>query len=44
VAQEFGDHPDTAILRMQWARHAVEEAFVPATGPGAVADTEYAAA
>jgi hypothetical protein len=26
VAQEFGDHPETAILRMQWARAAVEQA------------------
>lgn len=23
VAQEFGDHPDTAVLRMRWAREAV---------------------
>ena len=28
VAQEFGDHPETAILRMRWAREAVERAFV----------------
>ena len=45
VAQEFGDHPETAILRMRWARHAVDEAFVPATGSAAVdqaADSEYA--
>jgi hypothetical protein len=28
VAQEFGDHPETAILRMRWAREAVEQAFL----------------
>ena len=27
VAQEFGDHPDTAIARMRWARMAEAEAF-----------------
>ena len=27
VAQEFGDHPDTAVMRMRWARHAVTQAF-----------------
>jgi hypothetical protein len=25
VAQEFGDHPDTAALRMHWARAAVSD-------------------
>jgi hypothetical protein len=25
VAQEFGDHPDTAALRMRWARAAVRD-------------------
>jgi hypothetical protein len=25
VAQEFGDHPDTAILRMRWARATVRD-------------------
>jgi hypothetical protein len=28
VAQEFGDHPETAILRMRWARAAVEQAYL----------------
>jgi hypothetical protein len=28
VAQEFGDHPEAAILRMRWAREAVEQAFL----------------
>jgi hypothetical protein len=27
VAQEFGEHPDCAISRMRWARHAVRLAF-----------------
>ncbi len=27
VAQEFGDHPETAVTRMRWARQAVDETF-----------------
>ena len=27
VAQEFGDRPDCALGRMQWARRAVRDAF-----------------
>jgi hypothetical protein len=27
VAQEFGDHPDTAAARMRWARQVAGEAF-----------------
>jgi len=27
VAQEFGDHPETAVIRMRWARGVVVEAF-----------------
>jgi hypothetical protein len=27
VAQEFGDHPDTAVARMRWARMLEAEAF-----------------
>jgi hypothetical protein len=27
VAQEFGDHPETAVIRMRWARMAVREGF-----------------
>ncbi|MEU7907720.1 hypothetical protein [Actinoplanes sp. NPDC049118] len=27
VAQEFGEHPDCALGRMQWARNAVRTAF-----------------
>ena len=27
VAQEFADHPDTAVTRMRWARQVVGKAF-----------------
>jgi hypothetical protein len=27
VAQEFGDHPETAVNRMRWARAVAREAF-----------------
>jgi len=27
VAQEFGDHPETAVFRMRWARGVAREAF-----------------
>ena len=27
VAQEFGDHPETAVVRMRWARFVIGEAF-----------------
>ncbi|BCJ50764.1 hypothetical protein Asp14428_22390 [Actinoplanes sp. NBRC 14428] len=27
VAQEFGEHPDCALGRMQWARRAVRSAY-----------------
>jgi hypothetical protein len=40
VAQEFGDHPETAVTRMRWARAVAREAFGdPAleAGPGATA-------
>ena len=30
VAQEFGEHPDCAPGRMQWARRAVRNAFAVA--------------
>ncbi|GLY93743.1 hypothetical protein [Actinoplanes sp. NBRC 103695] len=30
VAQEFGEHPDCALGRMQWARTAVRNAFTAA--------------
>jgi hypothetical protein len=38
VAQEFGDHPETAAIRMRWARGVAYEAFAdspPEPGPGA---------
>jgi hypothetical protein len=40
VAQEFGDHPETAVTRMRWARAVAREAFGdPAleAGPSATA-------
>ena len=38
VAQEFGDHPETAVARMRWARTVATETFggsgpVPAQTP-----------
>jgi hypothetical protein len=27
VAQEFGDHPETAVIRMRWARAVAREAI-----------------
>jgi hypothetical protein len=27
VAQEFGDHPETAVARMRWARGVADEVF-----------------
>lgn len=30
MAQEFGDHPLTAVARMRWARDLVTEVFEPA--------------
>ena len=38
VAQEFGDHPETAVIRMRWARAVAREAFADSAsqpGPGA---------
>jgi hypothetical protein len=38
VAQEFGDHPETAVIRMRWARRVTREAFAdpaPEQGPAA---------
>jgi hypothetical protein len=37
AAQEFGDHPETAVIRMRWARAVAHEAFaepMPELGPG----------
>ena len=33
VAQEFGDHPETAAERMCWARAVVGDVFAPPPGP-----------
>jgi len=33
VAQEFGDHPETALARMRWARGVVGEVFAAPPGP-----------
>jgi hypothetical protein len=36
VAQEFGDHPGTAVIRMRWARAVTHQAFTetaPDPGP-----------
>lgn len=39
VAQEFGDHPETAVMRMLWARALAREAFADSgSEPGARAD------
>jgi hypothetical protein len=39
VAQEFGDHPETAVIRMRWARAMAREAFADsASEPGPQAD------
>ena len=27
VAQEYGDHPETAVMRMRWARETVLKAY-----------------
>ena len=38
VAQEFGDHPEAAVVRMRWARAVAREAFAdsaPEPGPRA---------
>jgi len=35
VAQEFGDHPETAVIRMRWARAVARDAFAEsASAPG----------
>ena len=33
VAQEFGDHPETAVKRMRWARAVAGEVFTSPPGP-----------
>ena len=46
VAQEFGDHPETAVMRMRWARAVAGAAFADSalnSGPFAIADDVHAA-
>jgi hypothetical protein len=46
VAQEFGDHPETAVIRMRWARAVAGAAFADSTlksGPRAIAEGLHAA-
>ena len=46
VAQEFGDHPETAVVRMRWARFVIGEAFpdrAPKPGPRPDADPQLVA-
>ena len=38
VAQEFGDHPETAVARMRWARAVAGEVFTPPP-PGPAQDS-----
>ncbi len=41
VAQEFGDHPETAVIRMRWARTVARRAYPgPAPEPGVCADAD----
>lgn len=45
VAQEFGDHPETAAVRMRWARALASEAFGgPAAEPSARRDARSCSA
>ena len=38
LAQEFGDHPDTAARRMRWGRQLVQAAARPQAGSGLLLD------
>jgi hypothetical protein len=45
VAREFGDHPETAVFRMRWARALAGAALAESVlqpGPGATADGQHA--
>jgi hypothetical protein len=33
VAQEYGEHPETAVARMRWARATIADAFRPSGAP-----------
>ena len=41
VAQEFGDHPETAVRRMRWARQVTGKAFGE-PGPGSACARTFA--
>ena len=41
VAQAYGDHPETAVARMRWARTAVARAF-GSSRPGSAVGGAYA--
>jgi hypothetical protein len=44
VAQEFSNHPNTAMIRMRWARNVAREAFADwPPGPGPGTDAEWLA-
>ncbi len=41
VAQEFGDHPETAVIRMRWAHAMAGAAYAKsAPQPGSLADAD----
>jgi hypothetical protein len=44
VAQEFGDHPETAVIRMRWARDQVARLAAEAGGAGPITAVPLAAA
>jgi hypothetical protein len=44
VAQEFGEHPETAVARMRWARELAGEAFCGPWPPGAGTPAQHPAA
>ncbi len=41
VAQEFGDHPDTAVMRMRWAREQVTRLVSKPARPDDVEPDEF---
>jgi hypothetical protein len=43
VAQEFGDHPETAVTRMRWARQLVDATFSAARAP-VIVEADHAVA
>ena len=42
VAQEFGDHPETAVIRMRWARAVAGAAFAHSgQAPGPLREADW---